>query len=143
LAGIDVRDAIVWAPIDVRPFGSCKNVSIGAGAFINSGFRIGCPNSCRVIIGENVAIGPNVSIETVNHSLQWSPEYKWGGKGDSVIIEDRVWIGARAVVLQGVTIGHDSVIAAGAIVNKDVPPFTLVGGVPARVIRRLRVAEPA
>jgi acetyltransferase-like isoleucine patch superfamily enzyme len=54
-----------------------------------------------------------------------------------VVLEDHVWLGAGVTVLKGVTIGHDSVVAAGAVVTKDVPPFTLVAGVPARPVRQL------
>jgi len=55
----------------------------------------------------------------------------------TVIIEDDIWIGANAVVLPGVTIGHHSVVAAGAVVTKDVPPHSLVAGVPAKVIKQI------
>ncbi len=58
-------------------------------------------------------------------------------KPNYVILEDHVWLGAGATVLKGVTVGHDSVVAAGAIVTNDVPPFTLVAGVPARPVRQL------
>jgi acetyltransferase-like isoleucine patch superfamily enzyme len=54
-----------------------------------------------------------------------------------VAIEDRVWIGARAIILKGVTVGHDAVVAAGSVVTRDVPPRTVAAGVPARVVRRL------
>jgi acetyltransferase-like isoleucine patch superfamily enzyme len=58
-----------------------------------------------------------------------------------VTIEDRVWIGARAMVLKGVTIGHDSIIGAGSIVTRDVPPLCVAVGQPARVIRRIEASE--
>jgi acetyltransferase-like isoleucine patch superfamily enzyme len=58
-------------------------------------------------------------------------------KANQVILEDHVWLGAGATILKGVTIGHDSVVAAGAVVTKDVPPNTLVAGVPAKVVRHV------
>ena len=61
-----------------------------------------------------------------------------GKKPNHVVLEDHVWLGAGVTVLKGVTIGHDAVVAAGAIVTKDVPPLTLVAGVPARPVRQLR-----
>lgn len=60
--------------------------------------------------------------------------------GQKLVIEDNVWIGAGAVIVNGVTVGHDAIVAAGAVVTKDVPPFSIVGGVPAKVIR-VRSAE--
>lgn len=67
----------------------------------------------------------------------WTPERKWAGESSSIVIGNRCWLGARVVVIGGVTIGEGAVVAAGAVVTRDVEPYTLVGGVPARVIRRL------
>ena len=135
--GVDIKRSVIWAPFDIRPFGSLRRMSIGRDTFINAGFRVGCPINARVVIGENCAIGPQVSIETVNHNLIWNAEHGWGGGGDSVYIGNRVWVGARTVILPGVTIGDGAVIAAGAIVTKNVPPNVLVAGVPAKVIKSL------
>jgi maltose O-acetyltransferase len=88
-----------------------------------------------VVIGKNCAIGPRVSIETVNHNLLWTSTDKWGAATASVYIGDRVWIGSGEIVLPGVTIGNDSVIAAGAVVTKSFPENSIVGGVPAKLIR--------
>jgi acetyltransferase-like isoleucine patch superfamily enzyme len=60
----------------------------------------------------------------------------WDTSGEPIILEDRVWLGNRSIVLKGVTLGHDAVVAAGSVVTKDVPPRTVVAGVPAKVIRR-------
>ncbi|MCO6476121.1 MAG: hypothetical protein J5I94_05830 [Phaeodactylibacter sp.] len=62
------------------------------------------------------------------------------GRSAPIIIEDDVWLGARSIVLKGVTIGRGAVVAAGAVATRDVPPYTMVGGVPAKVIRRLSPA---
>ena len=63
-------------------------------------------------------------------------------RGLRLVIEDNCWIGANAVIVNGVTVGHDVVVAAGAVVTKDVPPFAVVAGVPAKVIRMRDASEP-
>lgn len=109
--GEGIEKSHIWAPIDIRPFGCLKNIKIGRGTFVNTGFRCGVPNGVIVEIGENCAIGPRVSIETVNHNLSWSEKEKWGVQKKSVKVGDRVWIGSGVIVLPGVNIGSDSVIA--------------------------------
>ena len=82
-------------------------------------------------IGVNVSIGPEAAILTLGHDPR-SPQFD--DRGGSVIIGDYVWIGYRAIVLPGVTIGNGAVVGAGAVVSKDVPPFTIVAGNPAHAI---------
>lgn len=92
----------------------------------------------RVIIGNDVIMGPEVLVYTVNHKMNdISRPIKYQGESEMepVIIEDGCWICARAILLPGITIGHDSVVAAGAVVAKDVPPYCVVGGNPARIIK--------
>ncbi|HMP71828.1 MAG TPA: acyltransferase [Kiritimatiellia bacterium] len=102
-------------------------VFLGSG-YINSGLRLDCYESIR--IGFSVAIGPEVIIrDSDNHSLDDKPLTA------PVVIGDHVWIGARAMILKGVTIGDGAVIAAGAVVTRNIPPGALATGVPARVIR--------
>ncbi|WP_343304830.1 sugar O-acetyltransferase [Chitinophaga niabensis] len=87
-------------------------------------------------IGDDVMIGPNVSIITTGHPLE--PSQRRGITiGKPIVIERNVWIAAGAIIIGGVTIGENSVVAAGAVVTKDVPPNTLVGGNPARIIRAI------
>jgi acetyltransferase-like isoleucine patch superfamily enzyme len=96
-----------------------------------------------VTIGDRVFLSPMVHIYSNNHVFD-DPDVCFVDQGittEGVTIEDECWIGAQAVILDGVTIGRRSVVAAGAVVNRDVPPYSLVGGVPARVIRRLKVSE--
>jgi maltose O-acetyltransferase len=81
--------------------------------------------------GSDVSIGPEATILTLGHDPQ-SPDF--ADQGGEVIIGDRVWIAYRAVIMPGVTIGEGAVVAAGAVVTEDVPPYTIVGGVPARPI---------
>jgi maltose O-acetyltransferase len=81
--------------------------------------------------GSDVSIGPEASILTLGHDPQSSD---FDIRGGDVIIGDRVWIGYRAIVLPGITIGEGAVIAAGAVVTRDVPPHVIVAGNPARKV---------
>jgi len=87
-------------------------------------------------IGDDVMIGPNVSLITASHPLEPS-ERRSTTIGRPIVIERGVWIAAGATVIGGVTVGENSVVAAGSVVTRDVPPNTLVGGNPARVIRSI------
>jgi len=85
----------------------------------------------EIRIGSDVSIGPEASVLTLGHDPQ-SPEF--ANQGGKVVIGNRVWIGYRAIVLPGVTIGEGAVIGAGSVVTKDVPSFKIVAGVPAREV---------
>jgi len=87
-------------------------------------------------IGDDVMIGPNVSIITTGHPLDPS-QRRAATIGKPIVIERNVWIAAGATIVGGVTVAENSVVAAGSVVTKDVPPNTLVGGNPARVIRSI------
>ena len=89
----------------------------------------------RITIGRNAQVGSRVSFETVSHGLVYAPGRGRGYTARPICVEDEVWIGAGAIVLQGVTIGRGAVITAGAVVDDDVPAGAIAGGVPARVIR--------
>lgn len=100
-------------------------------SFINSNSRIYCFN--KITIGDDVAISEEVVIrDSDNHTLI----YEGYEMTKPITIGNHVWIGSRAVILKGVTIGDGAVIAANALVNKDVPPNCLVAGVPAKIIKR-------
>ena len=104
---------------------------IGNNVFINYGASIVASN--LVQIGNDCLIGTHVMVmDTDFHRVE---DKAWDTTGYPIIIEDRVWLGNRSMVLKGVRVGHDAVVAAGSIVTRDVPPRTLVAGVPARVIR--------
>ena len=102
---------------------------LGSG-YTNAGIQIRCSKSIR--IGNNVAIAKDVVImDSDAHEIN----YEGYEMSKEVCIEDNVWIGTRAMILKGVTIGEGSMVAAGAVVIKDVPPHSLVAGVPAKVIK--------
>ncbi|WP_107773475.1 acyltransferase [Nocardioides sediminis] len=103
-----------------------------------SGIGIRCHLKGPVTIGSDVMMGPEVVIFTTDHAFSdvGRPMREQGMRAvRAVTIEDDVWIGQRAMILPGVTIGRGSVIAAGAVVVKDVPPFCVVGGNPAKILR--------
>lgn len=111
------------------------NIHIGENFFAN--FNLTILDEARVTIGNNVFIGPNVSIYTACHPLE--PEARNTGVewAEPVSIGNSVWIGGGATILPGVTIGDNAVIGAGSVVTKDVAPDTVVGGNPARIIKRI------
>jgi acetyltransferase-like isoleucine patch superfamily enzyme len=112
-------------------------IEIGDGTSIHLYFHCGAVSSVK--IGKNVLIAGRVFITDHDHEFEDSaPLSKGSGlRSEPVIIEDEVWIGEGAVILKGVTVGKRSVIGANAVVTKNVPPYTIVGGVPARFIRKI------
>ena len=105
------------------------NLTIGD----NSGLGENCRVGSNTMIGNNVMMAPDVIICTQNHKC--TPGGYHGFDERPVVIKDNVWIGYRAIILPGVCVGENSVIGAGAVVTRDVPPNSIVGGVPARVIK--------
>lgn len=95
----------------------------------------------RITIGDRVTIGPGVMLLTSTHELDIKEHRAGHPQLIPVTIGDGVWIGPRAVVLPGVTIGPGSVVEAGSVVNKDVPPHSRVGGMPAAVLETLASGE--
>lgn len=89
----------------------------------------------KIIIGNNVMLGPRVCLYTAGHPTDAEIRNKELEFGLSIRIEDNVWIGGSALILPGVTIGENSIVAAGSVVTKDVPKDTIVGGNPAKIIR--------
>jgi maltose O-acetyltransferase len=136
-AGVNISSRVVWDGIEIRPLGAASRITIGKGCFINSGVRFECAPEVTITIGDRVQIGSRCSFETMNHSVNLLEKNQRGGFPKSIVVEDDVWLAASVKVLPGVTIGRGSVVASGAVVTKDVAPFTLVGGVPAKVIRQL------
>ena len=110
------------------------DIRVGRNVFINQNCTL--YDLGGLDIGDDVMIGPNVSILTAGHPLEPS-QRRTATIGKPIVIERNVWIAAGATILGGVTVGENSVIAAGSVVTRDVPPNTLVGGNPARVIRSI------
>jgi acetyltransferase-like isoleucine patch superfamily enzyme len=110
-----------------------KNISVGKNVFINSGCRF--QDQGGITIGDGALIGHNVVLATLNHDID--PNKRCTMHPAPIVIGKNVWIGANATVVPGVTIGDGSIIAAGAVVTKDVPANVIVGGVPAKVIKKI------
>lgn len=107
-----------------------KNIFIGHNTVINTKTILDGRGG-RLVIGNNVDIAREVNIWTLEHDVNNDEHCTIGG---DVIIEDYVWIASRATILPGVKIGRGAVVACGAVVTKDVPPMSIVGGVPAKII---------
>lgn len=110
------------------------NTTFGENVFVNQGCTFMDRGGIR--IGDRVMIAPKVSLITGGHPLPLAERREYISNAP-IVIEDDVWIGASALIMEGVTVGHGSVVAAGAVVTRDVPARTLVAGVPARVVRTI------
>lgn len=126
---------------------TCSKISIGKNVVIRPGvmlFASSLGSGGRIEIHDDVLIGPGVHFYTSYHKFS-DPNLPIFAQGyDEVLEEDSIsvyrgaWIGANAILLRGVTVGENSVVAAGSVVTKSVPPRVVVAGVPARVIRTIR-----
>lgn len=119
---------------------SCINNAVGD-VVIGNHTRIGLHNTVigPVTIGNHVNLAQGITVTALNHNFE-NPDKRIDEQGVStnpVTIGDDIWIGANAVILPGVSIGNHSVVAAGAVVTKDVPPHSLVAGVPAKIIKQI------
>lgn len=110
------------------------DVSVNRGAEFYSGLR----ERSRIRIGSRVRIAPNVRFHAAGHDPD---DPALVDTGADIVVGDDCWIGAGAIVLQGVEIGHGAVIAAGSVVTQDIPAHCIAGGVPARVLRQRRPAD--
>ena len=122
--------------------------TVGEGFYAN--FNFTCVDCCPVTIGDNVFVGPNVSLLTPVHPFRWqdrNPYKKPDGTvtdkeyARPITIGDNCWIAGNVSVCGGVTIGEGSVIGAGSVVTRDIPPHSLAAGVPCRVIREITEAD--
>ena len=135
LTGKKVDDTFRMFPPFYTDFG--KNITIGKDVFINSGCHF--QDQGGIEIGDGVLIGHNVVLATINHDL--NPKENRKNHYAPIKISAHVWIGSNATVLPGVTIGDYAVVAAGAVVTREVPAMTVVGGVPARVLKTIQEEE--
>jgi len=136
-ARVSIMDQFILA--DLQPgMGSDPKIFIGDGCTIL--FRFQCNAAESVRIGRNVLIASNVLICDSDHVVEpGGVPVTSNGKFVTrpVQVEDNCWIGQNAVILKGVTIGHDSIVGANSVVTRDVPPCTIVAGNPARVVKAL------
>ena len=114
-----------------------KNIHIGKNVFLNMGCKF--QDQGGIYIDDGALIGHNVVLATLNHAM--SPEDRGTMIPMPIHIGKNVWIGANATVLPGVTIGDSAIVAAGAVVTRDVPENAIVGGVPAKVMRTISEEE--
>jgi acetyltransferase-like isoleucine patch superfamily enzyme len=140
------RDAIAdaWSELTGQPpdptfhlippvYSDCgRNLRIGRNVFVNQGCRL--DDIGGIELDDDVLLGPGVRLISSGHPLDPALRRRQV-TADPIVIGRNVWIGAGATVLQGVTIGDDAVVAAGAVVTRDVPAAVLVAGVPARVVK--------
>lgn len=128
------------------------NLSVGDGTSIPKGSTIYCTDA-PCTIGRKVIFGPHPTIITGDHRVDLIGKYiidvtvgdktvnGYNPYDKPVVIEDDVWVGANVTILKGVTIGRGSVVAAGAVVTRSCPPYSIIGGVPAKIIRMRFTSE--
>ena len=131
LFGYAVPETLRVFPPFYSDFG--KNIHVGENVFINACCHF--QDHGGVTLGDGCQIGHNVVFATLNHGLQ--PEERGITYPAPIVLGKNVWVGSNSTILQGVTIGDNAVIAAGAVVTSDVEPGTIVGGVPARFIKKI------
>lgn len=131
IIGSDIPEStIIFGPLHTN-FG--RFIKLGAGVFIN--------HSCTfldmggITLEDDVLIGPKVNLITESHPME--PAQRKALLCKPVVIKEKAWIGAAATILPGVTIGESAVVAAGAVVTRDVAPNTIVAGVPAKVVKQI------
>jgi maltose O-acetyltransferase len=112
-----------------------RNIYLGANSYLN--FSCTILDNAPVRIGAGVMIGPNAQFYTAAHPLQPEPRLQGWETAKAITVEDGVWIGGGAIILPGVTIGHYAVVGAGAVVTKNVQPYAVVGGNPAKFIKEI------
>ncbi|WP_298500383.1 sugar O-acetyltransferase [uncultured Methanobrevibacter sp.] len=132
LIGDKVSDDFRLFPPFFTDFG--KNIHLGKNVFINAGCKF--QDQGGIYIGDNVLIGHNVVLATLNH--EENPSKRGNLIPAPIKIGNDVWIGSNATVLAGVSIGDGAIVAAGAVVTRDVAKNTVVGGIPAKYIRDIK-----
>lgn len=131
IIGKPVDETFALFPPFCTDFG--KNIAVGKEVFINSGCRF--QDQGGITIGNGALIGHNVVLATLNHEMD--PSHRKDMHASPIVIGKHVWIGANATVCPGVSIGDGAVVAAGAVVTRDVPSNSVVGGVPAKVFKHI------
>ena len=135
LTGQEEEESFCLFPPFYTDFG--QNIAVGKDVFINEGCSF--QDQGGIVIGDGCLIGHQVVLATLNHVQE--PAHRADMIPAPIVLGKNVWIGAHATILAGVTVGDNSIVAAGAVVTKDVPADTVVGGVPARVIKKIQRPE--
>ena len=115
-----------------------SKIIIGSNCTFNANVMVNARGNGSIFIGDNVLIGPNVVLRSSDHSFEKLEENinKQGMHDGQILIKDNVWIGSNCVILKNCIIGEGSIVAAGSVVTKDILPFSVVGGVPAKIIKK-------
>ncbi|MEL6812392.1 MAG: acyltransferase [Bacteroidota bacterium] len=141
-SGFKIKNRVkIFSPLSISPKTRPGNIELDGFLFINSGARFSAPGNTKIKIGQSCLVGPNVSFETVNHGLEYKPNKARGAFFGDIVLEEGVWVGCNAVILQKVTIGKGSVVAAASVVTKSVKSHTVVGGIPAKPIKDIYESE--
>ena len=130
------RRPVIASPLSAA-YGS--NVVIGDDFYGNANLTL--VDDVPIRIGDGVLIAPHVTLTTTGHPVHPELRHDYNRFSEPITIEDKVWIGSNAVVLPGVTIGYGSVIGAGSVVSRDVPPMVVAVGVPCRPMRAITDAD--
>ncbi len=136
LIGRPVDEGFTLFPPFYTDFG--KNISLGKRVFINAGCCF--QDQGGIEIGDDCLIGHQVVLATLNHDPD--PQKRGNMFPAPIRLGRRVWVGSHATILPGVTVGDNAIIAAGAVVTRDVPANAVAGGVPARILKTLPAAQP-
>ena len=126
------EDAFIKPPLFVD-YG--ENITVGPRTFVN--YHLTALDVAAITIGADCQIGPTVQLLTPTHPLEPGPRRDKLEAARPILIEDNVWLGGGVIVCPGVTIGRNSVVGAGAVVTRDIPPDVVAVGNPARVVKQL------
>lgn len=114
-----------------------RNIQLGRNGHINQYCCVWASEGSKIVLGDDLLMGPGVKIFSSNHTARLgTPMNVQPFVEKDIVIGNDVWLGANAVVVAGVTIGDGAIVAAGSVVTRDVPPYTIVGGIPAKPIKR-------
>ncbi len=131
IIGKEIDESTAIFPPFYTNFG--RNISLGKNVFINHACSF--LDMGGIIIEDEVMLGPRVNLTSENHPL--NPNDRKAVIPGPIVIKRNAWIGAGATILPGITVGENAVVAAGAIVNRDVPPHTVVAGIPAKITKTI------
>jgi acetyltransferase-like isoleucine patch superfamily enzyme len=137
LTGKAVDESVTVFPPFYSEFG--KNLTLGTDVFINLGCRF--QDTGGITIGDGTLVGHGSTLTTINHGVH--PDRRADMVPAPIVIGRQMWLGAAVTVVPGITIGDGAIVGAGAVVTRDVPAHTIVGGVPAKVIRATGFGDSA